>query len=83
MWMTVEFTAVYDGGEHIRRDRVEVEDPPINMDNIDGWVEWAEENLRPHTGDGKAVSKDAGYFAAITVCADRPELVGREFDWGC
>jgi hypothetical protein len=83
MWMTVEFTNVYDGGEHIRRDRVEVDNPPVDTDDVDEWLEWAEENLRPHTGDGKAESKAAGYFAAITVCTDRPELVGREFDWGC
>lgn len=81
MWMTVEFTSVYDGGEHIRRDSVEVEAPPVDLNDYDEWFEWAEENLYPHTGDGKAVSKDAGYFAAITACADRPDAVGREFEW--
>jgi len=83
MWMTVEFTNVFDGGERIRRDRVEVDNPPVDMDDVGEWREWAEENLRPHTSDGKAESKDAGYFAAIAACADRPELVGREFDWAC
>ena len=78
--MTVEFTSVYDGEEHISRATVEVEAPPVDEDDLD---EWAEENLRIHTGDGNAVDKDAGYFADIVTCAERPDLVGSEFSWGC
>ena len=80
MWMTVEFTDVYDGEEHIRRDTVEVDTPPAATQG-DALEEWAEENLREHTGDGNAVDKDAGYFAAIVACTDRPDLVGKEFEW--
>ena len=80
MWMTVEFTDVYDGEEHIRRDTVEVDTPPASTEE-DALEEWAEENLLEHTGDGNAVDKDAGYFAAIVACPDRPDLVGKEFEW--
>ena len=78
MQMTVEFTNVYDGDEHISRATVEVEDPPVDEDDLE---DWAEENLYPHTGDGNAVDKDAGYFADIVACTERPDLVGKEFQW--
>lgn len=78
MWMTVEFTNVYDGEEHICRATVEVDAPPSDEDQLE---EWAEENLYPHTGDGKATDKDAGYFADIVACSERPDLVGKEFQW--
>ena len=80
MWMTVEFTNVYDGEEHISRATVEVDTPP-NSGDADALEEWAEENILPHTGDGNAVAKDAGYFADIVACEERPDLVGREFSW--
>lgn len=82
MWMTVEFTNVYDGEEHCSRATVEVDTPPNGGDE-DALDEWAEENIRPHTGDGNATCEDAGYFADIVACADRPDMVGREFSWGC
>lgn len=79
MQMTVEFTNVYDGEEHISRATVEVDAPPSEGD--DELEEWAEENLYPHTGDGNAIDKDAGHFADIVACAERPEMVGKEFQW--
>ena len=78
MWMTLEFTNVYDGAEHISRSTVEVDAPPAESDDLE---DWAGEYLYPHAGDGNAVDKDAGYFADIVACAERPELVGREFQW--
>lgn len=78
MWMVVEFTDVYDGEEHIRRDTVEVDAPPAGDGEL-RW--WAQENLYPHTGDGNAAGKGAGYFAGIVACPERPDLVGREFQW--
>ena len=78
MWMTVEFTNVYDDEEHIYRATVEVDAPPADNNQL---KEWAEENLYPHTGDGKATSKHSGYFADIIACSERPDLVGKEFEW--
>lgn len=78
MWMTVEFTNVYDDEEHICRASVEVDEPPRDAAEL---REWAEDNLYPHTGDGNAVSKHAGHFADIVACAERPDMVGKEFEW--
>lgn len=78
MWMTVQYTDVYDDEEHIRRLTVEVDEPPANTDELD---EWAWDNLHCHTGDGNAISQHAGYFAGIVACPERPDLVGKEFEW--
>lgn len=80
MQMTVKFTNVYDGEEHINSATVEVDTPP-DVDADDELHEWATDNLYPHTGDGNAVDKHAGYFAAVISCPERPDLVGKEFEW--
>lgn len=80
MQMTVEFTDVYDG---VERARVEVIDVPApNASDDDGLRDWSEDCLWPLTGDGKHERGEAGYFAEIRSCAERPDLVGREFAWG-
>lgn len=76
MMMTVKFTDVYDDEEHERTQAIMVSAPPS-----DDLEEWAETNISPYTGDGNAITKNAGYFAEIIECGDRPELVGREFEW--
>jgi hypothetical protein len=79
--MTVEFTDVYDGREHIRVEQVNVEAPGADDDDLD---DWAHDNIRPHAGAGfdDTGGSEAGYFANIKSCAERPDLVGREFEWG-
>lgn len=79
MRMTVEFTSVYPDGEQVRTAVLDVENPGVTEDEL---YDWAGDNLQPHTGDGKHTSGHAGYFAEIRDCADRPDLVGREFSWG-
>ncbi|QWS68254.1 hypothetical protein SEA_VANLEE_138 [Gordonia phage VanLee] len=74
----VKFTDVYDGVEHERVAYVDVTVPDQDADI----EEWADDQIRPHTGDGNAVDKDAGYFAEIVSFHARPDLVGREFEWG-
>jgi hypothetical protein len=76
MRLSVEFTDVYDGEEF---RRVEVIDVPEPAEDVD---EWAAEHVRPRTGDGQHTSGESGYFAKITSCVERPNLVGREFEWG-
>lgn len=78
MQMTVEFTDVYDGDEKTRVRDIDVPAPATGADMDD----WAYDNLFPHTGDGDHPSGNAGYFADVKACKDRPELVGREFTWG-
>ncbi|QXN74354.1 hypothetical protein SEA_CAFASSO_139 [Gordonia phage Cafasso] len=79
MKMTVTFTDVYGGREHVRTEEIDVERP----DALEGeeFDEWADDELLEHTGDGNASNVDAGYFAEIVACADMPELVGKEFEW--
>lgn len=76
MLMTVKFTNVYDDEEHEHTQTIMVSAPPS-----DDLTDWAETNILPHTGDGNAIAKNAGYFAEIVEFGDRPELVGREFEW--
>ena len=78
MRMTVKFSDVYDGEEHVRTEDLDVKSPAAGEDLED----WALNNIYPHTGDGNAVDKDAGYCTEITACGERPELVGEEFEWG-
>ena len=75
----MQFTNVYDGEEHINVCTVDVDTPPADVDDVDELFEWAEDNIWPHSGDGNAVTKDAGYFADILACPERPDLVGKEF----
>ncbi|MEB3023029.1 MULTISPECIES: hypothetical protein [Mycolicibacter] len=79
MRMSVMFTSVYDGAEQVRTDALDVEPPGVTEDEV---AEWADEHLRPRTGEGNLTSRNPGYFAEIIECADRPDLVGREFTWG-
>ncbi len=78
MRINIDFTNVYSGEEHTHRASIDVEAPPSGEDALQ---EWADENLYPHTGDGNAADKDAGYFVKIVACEERPDLTGREFDW--
>lgn len=80
MQMTVKFTDVYDGAEYPRTETIDVADPPEGC-NTGVLDEWAADNLEPHSGDGRA-HEESGYFAEIVACAQRPDLVGREFEWG-
>ncbi|GAS94834.1 hypothetical protein MMAG44476_22122 [Mycolicibacterium mageritense DSM 44476 = CIP 104973] len=75
MQITVDFTDLYDGSEYKRTETFDVEPPSGDLDD------WAYDNIFPRTGDGRAHER-AAYFATITVFADRPDLVGREFEWG-
>lgn len=75
MKVTVKFTDVYDGAEYPRTQTVDVPEPGGDLDD------WAGDNLRPLTGDGRP-HDEAGYFAEITHCPERGDLVGREFSWG-
>jgi hypothetical protein len=77
MQLTVLFTDVYDGHEHTRTETFDAPAPP-DLEDLD---EWADEHLRPRTGDGRN-HHEAGYFAEITTCDEIPDLVGEEFDWG-
>ncbi|XAO35581.1 hypothetical protein SEA_MORGANA_147 [Gordonia phage Morgana] len=81
MKITVKFTDVYGGREHVRTEEIDVESPTPG-DLAGDLLDWADDELMEHTGDGNASTIDAGYFAEITECVDMPELVGREFDWG-
>lgn len=75
MQLTVKFTDVYDGEEHPRTETIDVPTPTGDLDD------WADDHLRPLTGDGKGTG-DAGYFAEIVASPADPSLVGREFEWG-
>lgn len=81
--MTVKFTDVYDGEEHARVEEIDVTAPQLVGEELDGDLieDWADEEIRPHTGDGNAIDKNAGYFAEIMSCDEYPSLVGREFEW--
>ncbi|CPW71915.1 hypothetical protein [Mycobacteroides abscessus] len=76
MQLTVKFTDVYDGVEYPRTSSISVPDPSGDID------EWADEYLRPMTGIRNMPHDESGYFAEIVECPGRPDLVGREFDWG-
>lgn len=78
MRVTVEFNDVYDGEEHVRTEELDLPAPGREEDLED----WAFDHIYPRTGDGNAADKDAGYFTEITACSERPELVGKEFEWG-
>lgn len=75
MKLTVKFTDVYDGAEYPRTQTIDVPEPTDDLED------WADDNLRPLTGDGRQ-HDEAGYFAEITECLDRSDLVGHEFSWG-
>ncbi len=78
MQLTVLFTDVYEGAEYPRTESFDVPEPSVDDDDL---TDWADEHLYPRTGSGRP-DGEAGYWAEITACPDRPELVGREFDWG-
>lgn len=78
--LTVKFTNVYDGAEHVNTTTIDVE-VPSDTDFDDDLDEWSYDNVYPHCGDGNAVNKDAGYFAEILDSPQEPRLVGREFEW--
>jgi hypothetical protein len=78
MQLTVRFTDVYDGREWPRTETLDVPGPPPSDEDLE---EWAEENLYPLTGDGRAHDV-SGYFAEILTSPEQPHLVGREFSWG-
>lgn len=75
MKVTVKLTDVYDGAEYPRTLTTDVPEPAGDVDD------WAYDNLFPLSGDGRT-HNEAGYFAEITDCPERVDLVGREFSWG-
>jgi hypothetical protein len=83
MKVTIQFTDVYDGKEHVRVQEIDVAAPPRHTgpESDDDLDAWSDDVILPHTGDGNAISKKAGYFAEIVACDEYPSLVGREFEW--
>ena len=81
MRITVLITNVYDGAEHPNTVTFDAPPAPRSSDD-EAMDDWAYENIFPRTGDGNAINKKAGYFAEIRACEERPDLVGREFEWG-
>lgn len=77
MKLTVLYTDVYDGEEYPRTESVTVPAPAIGEDLDD----WAYDHIHSRCGDGRD-HDESGYFAEITACDERPDLVGREFEWG-
>lgn len=77
MKITVRFTDVYDGAEYPRTDTFDVP-APASGEDID---DWAYDHIFPRSGDGRE-HEESGYFAEIKACAERPDLDGREFEWG-
>jgi hypothetical protein len=78
MQITIKIDNVYEDGDEVTNvDTVDVVHPEPDVDLDD----WAYDELFPLTGTGREEG-DAGYFVQITECADRPDLVGREFEWG-
>ncbi|MCK0441258.1 hypothetical protein MUG78_17810 [Gordonia alkaliphila] len=81
MKITILFTDVYDGKEFTRTETHDMTiAPDVNDPNHEDVEDWAEDNVFPHTGLGR--SGEAGYFAKILSCEERPYLVGHEFTWG-
>lgn len=81
MQITVIFTDVYDGEEHLRTETFDVS-PPSTEDASDHYSDWADEQIFPRTGDGTGTSKEACYFATVLTCREYPPLIGVEFVWG-
>lgn len=79
MKMTILFTDVYDGTEYPRTETIDVADPPAPDADFD---DWAYDEIYPNTGTANFAHDESGYFAKITECPPRPDLVGREFAWG-
>ena len=80
--ITVTFTDVYAGIEHERTEQIDVnEPPPGEIEDDEAYDNWADDEIRPHTGDGRAADKDAGYFALIKEAPGWPHIVGMEFTW--
>jgi len=79
MKMTVRFTDVYDGHEYPRTEVLDVTEPPAAGDDLD---DWAYDAIYPSTGTANFTHESSGYFAKITECDQRPDLVGHEFEWG-
>lgn len=75
MQLTVKYTDVYDGAEY---PRTETFDAPVPVGDID---DWAYDHIYSRSGDGRSHG-ESGYFAKITECPERPDLVDREFEWG-
>lgn len=73
--LTIEVDNVYGGETHSNVQAVAVPSPEPDIDLDD----WANEVLFQFTGTGR--EGYAGYFVKITECANRPELVGHEFEW--
>lgn len=76
MQLTVKYTDVYDGEECRHTETFDVPEPRDDLD------EWAEENIRPRCGTSNFEHDEAGYFAEIVACPERPDLVKHEFVWG-
>jgi hypothetical protein len=69
------------GDDVVRLEKVLAIPVPEVDDAEDEYEEWAEEHLYPETGTGRTEG-DACYFVTITRFDERPDLVGREFEWG-
>ena len=75
------FENIYEDGEEVTNVYdLDVPEPEVGL-NEDQWEEWAYDNLFPWTGTGRE-DGDAGYFVTIDQCEARPDLVGKEFEWG-
>ncbi len=74
----VRFIDIYDDIDHVHTEKIYVR-PLAEDDDLD---EWAFDEIFPHTGDGNASGKHAGYFAEIIDCTEDLGLVGAEFEWG-
>ena len=88
MKLHVVIDNVYDDGTITNEYDLDVEEPDLLVDKLDDVTEqlddeedWAYRELFPWTGSGRE-SGEAGYFLEITSCDDRPDLVGRKFEWG-
>lgn len=77
--MNIEVTIdnVYDD-ETITNEYMRNVEVPQDDEDLD---DWAYDELFPLTGTGRE-DGEAGYFLKITACSERPDLVGREFEWG-
>lgn len=74
--LTITVDNVYDGDTITTTSTETVAFPEPGEDLED----WAADELLPFTGTGRP-DGDA-YFLTITACAERPDLVGRTFEWG-
>lgn len=82
MAISVTIENVYEDGDTVETEVTGQEVPlPADEDVADDYEDWAYEHLFPLTGTGKE-GGDAAYFLKVTAFDERPDMVGREFEWG-